>query len=193
MTRRDSFVSALACAGVACCAAVVGAHSGPPFPIVSNQVAGAYRVSVWTDPDTTDNGKPAGQFWVTLEPVDSTATIPEGTVASVTIRPLDRPGPAREGRAAPVDGDVTRQFVALLMDHEGPFSVHVTFDGGLGRTAVDGEVNATYDLRPAPGLIALYLAPFVAVGALWGKALLRRRRHRVAPRTSSPAAELRKP
>jgi len=29
------------------------AHSGPPFPIVSDRIAGAYRVSVWADPDAT--------------------------------------------------------------------------------------------------------------------------------------------
>ena len=47
------------------------------------------------------------------------------------------------------------------MDHEGPFGVRVTVDGPLGRAAVDSQVDATYDLRPAPGLIALYLVPFV--------------------------------
>ena len=46
----------------------------------------------------------------------------------------------------------------------------------LGWAVVDSNVDATYDLRPAPWLLALYLFPFVAVGALWGKVLLRRRR-----------------
>ena len=36
---------------VFCAIAVAQAHSGPPFPIVSNQTSGAYTVSVWTDPD----------------------------------------------------------------------------------------------------------------------------------------------
>ena len=38
---------------VFCAIAVAQAHSGPPFPIVSNQTSGAYTVSVWTDPDST--------------------------------------------------------------------------------------------------------------------------------------------
>jgi hypothetical protein len=42
---------------------------------------------------------------------------------------------------------------------------------------VDSTVDATYDLRPARGLIALYLLPFLAIGALWAKVLLRRRTH----------------
>ncbi len=49
-------------------AAPAVAHSGPPYPVVSNQVAGPYRLSVWTDPDATDDGSAGGQFWVTIEP-----------------------------------------------------------------------------------------------------------------------------
>jgi hypothetical protein len=153
----------------------VEAHSGPPFPILSNQAAGSYSVSIWTDPDTTDDGKAAGQFWVVLDAADGRTAIPAGTRTSVAIRPLDRPGAVREGQAAPVDGALTRQFVALLMDHEGPFGVHVTIDGPLGPAAVDAQVSATYDLRPSPWLFFLYLFPFVALGGLWMKVLMRRR------------------
>ena len=43
------------------------AHDGPPYPIVSNQVLGMYRISVWTDPDTTEDGTAGGQFWVMID------------------------------------------------------------------------------------------------------------------------------
>jgi hypothetical protein len=177
MTRARA-TALVAIAGLFGCAGAVEAHSGPPFPIVSDRVVGAYRISIWTDPDTTDDGKPAGQFWVVLDAADGRGAIPAATRASVTIRPLDRQGPARDGRAEPVDGSVARQFVALLMDHEGPFGVQVAVDGPLGRAVVESQVDATYDLRPAPGLIALYLLPFVLVGGLWVKVLLRRRQRR---------------
>ena len=154
----------------------LAAHDGPPYPIVSNHISGPYSISVWTDPDTTDDGTPGGQFWVTLEPAGEANAVPPGTVATVSIRPLDRSGPPREGQSAPVsDG-----FVALVMDHEGWFAVRVTVDGPNGRGQVEAEVAATYDLRPPPGLIVLYLLPFVAVGALWVKVLVSRRR--AAPR-----------
>jgi hypothetical protein len=167
----------VACIGVLLLLAVhVGAHSGPPYPIVSGRVLGAYNISIWTDPDTTDEGTPAGRFWIEIASADGKTAIPAGTQAAVSIRPLDREGPTHDGRAEPVKGNVARQFVALLMDHEGPFAVHAAIDGPLGRVAVDSKVDATYDLRPAPWLIALYLFPFVAIGALWGKVLLRRRR-----------------
>ncbi len=175
MTRRARLAALLALAAVSRGGPALHAHSGPPFPILSSQAAGPYRVSIWTDPDTTDDGKAAGQFWIVLDAPDGRTAIPADTRARVSIRPLDRPGAVREGQAAPVDGAVTRQFVALAMDHEGPFGVHVTIDGPLGAAAVDAQVSATYDLRPPPWLFVLYLFPFAALGALWMKVLWRRR------------------
>jgi hypothetical protein len=159
----------------------IAAHDGPPFPIVSTRTAGPYTISVWTDPDTTDDGTAGGQFWVTLEAAGG-GTVPAGTIATVSIRPLDRSGPPLEERTAPVGRDAGRQFAALVMDHEGRFAVRVIVDGPAGRAQVEGEVAATYDLRPAPGLVLVYLFPFVALGALWVKVLLRRRRAAQPPR-----------
>jgi hypothetical protein len=44
------------------------AHAGPPFPIVTDAVRGPYTISIWTDPDATDDGSSGGQFWVVLTP-----------------------------------------------------------------------------------------------------------------------------
>jgi hypothetical protein len=78
----------------------VTAHDGPPFPIVSNQISGPYSISIWTDPDTTDDGTPAGQFWVTLEAARGGGAVPAGTAATVSISPIDRAGQRHEGKAA---------------------------------------------------------------------------------------------
>ena len=153
----------------------ISGHSGPPFPLVSDRVAGPYSVSLWTDPDATDNGSPAGQFWVMVHLADGSALSPD-TTALVTIRPTDRPGPPQSSRTTAVNGSVSRQYVALLMDHEGPFAVQVTIEGSRGSAVVDATVDATYDLRPARWLLALYVMPFAAVGFLWLKLLLSRRR-----------------
>ena len=61
------------------------------------------------------------------------------------------------------------------MDHEGRFRVRVTIDGPLGSGRVDADVDATYDLRPPPALVAVYLIPFALVAFLWIKLLLKRR------------------
>jgi hypothetical protein len=162
-------------------AANLRAHSGPPFPIASDHVAGPYEVSVWTDPDATDDGSKGGQFWVTIRLADGSAPPPD-TRARVTIRPLDRSGDAHSATTSLVNGDASRQFVALLMDHEGRFGVRTEIAGSRGTAAVDAWVDATYDLRPPPVMLALYLMPFVVVGALWIKLLRRRRGMASAPR-----------
>lgn len=156
----------------------VSGHAGPPYPIVSNRIAGPYDVSIWSDPDSTSDGVAGGRFWIVLARAGGSGALPPATRATVTVRPLDRPGPSREGRAEPVDGEVTRQFVALLLDHEGRFAVGVRIDGPLGPAAVEATVEATDDLRPPPFMVAVYAFPFVALGLLWMQ-VLRRRRHAV--------------
>lgn len=153
------------------------AHDGPPFPLVTNVTSGPYLVSLWTDPDTTDDGTPGGQFWVVIHGAADGEAVPVSTRATVSIEPhgVDATG-IRSGGTEPVNGDASRQFVALLMDREGRFDVHVNIEGPLGRGSVEAGVDATYDSRPPPGMLLLYMAPFLLVGALWLKVLLRRRR-----------------
>jgi hypothetical protein len=153
---------------------VVHAHSGPPYPIVTERVAGPYIVEVWADPDVTDDGSAAGQFWVVVRTA-TTMPLPADTRGEVTIHPSDRGGADSTRQTEPVKGDRARQYAALVMDHEGPFAVHVRVDGPLGRADLDAKVDATYDTRPAPALMVVFLAPFLLVGFLWTKQLLRRR------------------
>jgi hypothetical protein len=163
-------------------AAPAGAHSGPPFPIVSDHVAGRYEVAVWTDPDATDDATAGGQFWVMLKRRDGGADVPSGTRARVAVRPLDRQGIEIAADAAPVDGALSNQFAAVRMDQEGRFAVRVTIDGPLGRAEVSSTVDATYDLRPAPILFVVYLLPFLVLGFFWVKVLRRRRALARTPR-----------
>jgi hypothetical protein len=158
-------------------ATAAAAHDGPPYPIISNQAVGAYILSLWTDPDATDDGTAEGQFWVLLEATGG-AELPATTRVRVSVRPLDRDGPQQAGDALPVGGNAGNQHAALLMDHEGRFAVRVDVDGPLGRAEAASEVDATYDLRPPPGLVVVYALPFVALGALWLRVLLGRRRRR---------------
>ena len=152
------------------------AHDGPPFPIVSDQRAGAYTVSVWTDPDATDDGSPGGQFWVMIAPGEGSVPIAAATSATVTVTRLDRAGPRQVSVAVPVRNDPATQFAAVVLDREGPFHVRVAINGPRGRADVEADVTATYNLRPPPLMIVVSLAPFVLVGLLWAKVLVSRRR-----------------
>jgi hypothetical protein len=173
--RYSNAVVWLMCA-VLLCPAPAGAHDGPPYPIISNSAVGAYRISVWTDPDATDDGSAAGRFWVTIEPSANDGNLGADLRARVSIRPLDRPGPTASAQTEPVANDRSRQYVALLMDHEGLFAVQVEVESHAGRVALESEVSATYDSRPPRILLFLYVMPFLLAGLLWAKLLLRRRR-----------------
>lgn len=190
MTRTEKWRRTIAATAVlvAVGARPALAHSGPPYPIVSTQTAGPYQVSVWTDPDTTDDGTAAGRFWITVKPSGVDAAAPPETRVHVAIAPADRDGATLEGDATRLDNDATQHLVALLMDHEGPFRVHVSIDGPLGRAELDSRVDATYDLRPAPMLMVVFAMPFVLVGFLWIKLLLRRRRRAASPPKTNDAA-----
>jgi hypothetical protein len=178
---RVLWTCGLACLACVACARPAAAHNGPPYPIVSNQAAGPYRISVWTDPDATDDGSLGGQFWVLIDQPDSNALGPDLRV-HVSVRPLDRHGRPEAALAAPVDDNRSRLFAALLMDHEGPFAVRVEVESAAGSGVVDSEVEATYDLRPPRAMLAIYAVPFVLVGLLWAKRLARRRRARAGRR-----------
>ena len=155
--------------------AALQAHAGPPYPIVSERMAGRYSISIWTDPDATDDGTKGGQFWVVLEQADGGDVVP-GTSTRVTVTALDRTGPAQTAVGEPVRGDAGNQFAAVLMDHEGPYRVSVAVSGPLGDAAIESQADATYDLRPPPYMLAWYLLPFILAGLLWGRLLMVRRR-----------------
>ena len=85
----------------------VRAHSGPPFPIVTDRVVA--RVSEFQSgpiPTRPTIGSAAGQFWVMLQPARAGGSIPADTRVDVSIRPLDRQGGEQAGRAEPVNADV---------------------------------------------------------------------------------------
>lgn len=185
MRGRALALALLSCAGISLgLPRPAAAHDGPPFPIVSDRTAGPYTVSVWTDPDTTDDDTPGGQFWVMLAPNEEGGSLPADTRATIVAQPLDRAGEPRSAVTEPVRGDAATQFGAVVLDHEGRFGVQVEVAGPLGRASVDSEVDATYDLRPAPLLVLLYMMPFIVVGAIWTKLLLRRRGAGAARRAS---------
>jgi hypothetical protein len=172
--NRQTLTSLVWCAATLLAASPAQAHSGPPFPIVSDRRAGPFTISIWTDPDTTDDGSRGGQFWIVLGAGDG--KVPTGTRATVSATPLDRPGATRSADAMLQRDDAATYYADLVLDHEGRFRVHVSIDSPLGMTAVDSDVMATYDLRPSLAAVLLSVAPFVLVGLLWAKLLIRRRR-----------------
>jgi len=150
------------------------AHSGPPFPIVSDRAAGPYLVSVWTDPDATEDGTAAGKFWILVRAPKGVD--PSPVRVAFSARPLDR-HPARtvEAASASTPSKPGEAFVTVVLDHEGPWEVHASVEGPLGRGDVTAPVDATFDMRPSPVATAVFLLPFLAIGGLWLTVMVRRR------------------
>jgi hypothetical protein len=160
--------------------APVRAHGGPPSLIVSDVVAGPYRLSLWADPDATDDGSSGGEFWVVVDSATGTGQVPPGTAVHVSVSPLDPPGTSRTVLAEVVARDnPARRYAALPIDREGRLAVRLDVEGPLGPARIDAEVDATYDLRPAPILILVFAIPLILAGLLWSKLFLARRRSRL--------------
>jgi hypothetical protein len=152
----------------------LAAHSGPPFPIVTDRQSGHYVISIWTDPDATDDGAAGGRFWIVVGTADGKA--PAGTQVSISAKPDTGGSAAQPTRITEAGSDGRTYYGALVLDHEGPYRVDVGIDGPLGSTTVPSHVDATYDLRPSPLTAVLYVVPFALIGLLWARMLLKRSR-----------------
>jgi len=138
------------------------AHQGPPFPIVEDQHAGPYTVSVWTDPDVG-----TGTFFVILDP-------PATVHVQIGLQPVSGRLPERTYEAQAVRSN-DRYSAAAPLDKAEMWHVRVLLDGPAGIGELKTEVEATPDGTLGPLGSLIYLLPFLGVGFLWLKAAIRRR------------------
>src|SRR5262245_13756788 len=157
----------------------LNAHNGPPFPVVTDRAIGNYIVSLWADPDASDDGDADGRFWVVVSPVAKGTALPADTVVRISIWPAEQPDSIRTQTAAPDGQEISRRTAAFVLDREGKYGVKATIAGSLGPADVDAVVESQYDARPRPALIAIFALPFVLIGFVWVKLLFRRRANRV--------------
>jgi hypothetical protein len=155
---------------VLACSARASAHEGPPYPILVDKSLGPSSASVWADPDVG-----TGTFFVILEPPPGGA-LPEDIKVEIAVRPAD--GRLAEAVHAASREDVRGrvQYKAEVpFDAEGPWRVRVMLQSPRG----GGEIAADVEVTP-PGLgrwdLLVYLLPFAAVGALWLRAVVGRRK-----------------
>ncbi len=152
------------------------AHLGPPFPILTDRRLGPYVASVWTDPDIG-----TGTFYVVFEGRHP----PAGTRVRIGVRPLSasRAETLHQAAPQPVRSGAS-YFAAIPLDRGGMWRVRVLLDGREGRGTLSAEVEATPDGTIGPIGLVVYALPFLAVGFLWLKAVVRRRQPAIpaAPR-----------
>ncbi len=146
-----------------------GAHSGPPYPIFVDRPCGPVVVSVWADPDIG-----IGTFYVTVEPTPGGA-IPADLAVDVGVRPVSGRLPESTVTAERDRWQSTVTYYAQAeFDRQEMWTVRVLVHSSAGEGELTTEVEAT-----PPGFgrwdLLLYLLPFLAVGFLWTRALLRKR------------------
>ncbi len=156
------------------------AHAGPPFPIIVDHRIGGWNVSLWTDPDIG-----TGVVFVILAAPEGRRDPPLPSAVRVGAQPVDGGLPevtyTAEPQGRPED---FRYFTEARFDHGGLWRLRVTLDGPDGGSAA-AEVEATPDGVLGPAELLLYAMPFLAIGFLWIKAVLRRRQT-AAPPTGLP-------
>lgn len=177
--RANFFILCLAVTAGLAIAIPVYAHNGPPYPIVTARAVGNYVVSLWADPDVSDDGDADGRFWVVVNPAQKGAALPVDTRVQISIWPVDHPESTRSATATLDEHEASRRTAAFVIDHEGQYAVKTTIDSALGSASLDAVVDAQYDARPRPLLIAVFALPFVLIGFVWIKLLLRRRANKI--------------
>lgn len=155
------------------------AHQGPPFPILVDQKAGPWIASVWTDPDIG-----TGIFYVLLD-----ENAPAPAEVRIAVQPVTGrlPEAVHDAEAQPTRQGL-RFYAEVPFDAGGHWRVRVMLTGPAGSGELISQVEPTPDGTLGPLELVLYLLPFLAVGFLWTKAVLRRRlaqRREASPATTS--------
>jgi hypothetical protein len=154
-------------------AMVASAHEGPPFPLVVDQKADPYVLSIWTDPDVgtalffviLNSPEPPADLRVQIGVQPVSGRLPEA------FYPMEREN---------VQGRI--QYRAqVYFDAQELWRVRVRLESAQG----NAETVATVEATP-PGYgrwdLLVYLIPFLAIGALWAVAMLRRIKRRTGAR-----------
>jgi hypothetical protein len=148
------------------------AHEGPPYPLFVDRYVDGYTISVWTDPDVGD-----AVFFVILDEPHRIGRSPDIRV-QIGVQPVSGRLPEAFYSAEPENVASQLQYRAQVhFDAEELWRVRVRLTGTKG----NAETIATVEATP-PGYgrwdLLLYLVPFLAVGIVWGVAMVRKLRDR---------------
>ena len=150
----------------------LGAHNGPPFPIISDKRVGPVVVSLWTHPDVG-----TGLFYVIVEPPPGGA-IPPDLKIEIGVRPATGrlPEVMYPMKLENLRGQVVYRTDAQF-DQQELWHVRLIVKSAQG----DGETSADVEVTP-PGLgrwdLLMFSLPFLGVGFLWFQVIRRRRKYR---------------
>ncbi|HEY3566576.1 MAG TPA: hypothetical protein VGP73_01485 [Thermoanaerobaculia bacterium] len=146
------------------------AHYGPPFPLQVDQKVGPYVASVWSDPDIG-----TATFYVVLDAPKGHKP-PARTSVRIGVQPLNHRLPEVFYDAEPQPVDEGARYMAKIQFDKGEmWHVRTVLSGSAGGGEMSTQVEATPDGILGPFGSLVYAFPFLSVGFLWIKAVLRRR------------------
>lgn len=146
------------------------AHEGPPFPIIVDEEVGPYLVSVWTDPDIG-----IGTFFIVMDPQSGDDA---SDIKSIRVGVKPTSGRLEEEIYAAESQRVrngARYMAEVEFDKGEMWKVRIVLEGEDWEGELNSEVEATPDGTIGPIAVVIYALPFLAVGILWVRAIMRRR------------------
>jgi len=146
-------------------------HRGAPSPIVRDQRVGPYLASVWTDPEV---GR--GPMYVVLEAANGLTFTPP-TAVRVGVAPVSGrlPEALHDAHAEPVRRG-GRFMTDVVFDRAARWNLRVVIDGSAGGGQLTSQLDTVPNVSTGPFVLVLSLLPFLAVGGLWWRAAVIRRR-----------------
>lgn len=149
------------------------AHEGPPFAIIIDEEVGPYLVSVWTDPDIG-----IGTFYIVFDPKTEGHSTDDISSVEIGVEPVSgrleeefysfEEQRARSG---------ARYWTEVEFDKGEFYSLRINIKGEGFKKEMISEVEATPDGTIGPIGLLIYAIPFIAVGALWFRTIIAKRRH----------------
>ena len=154
----------------------MAAHRGAPSPVVRDQRVGPYLASVWTDPEVG-----SGPMYVVLEAANGLTFTPPSTVR-VGLAPMSGRLPEVVHDAHPMRVRRGARFMTdVVFDRAEPWNLRVVINGFAGGGQLIAQVDAVPNVAAGPFVLVLSLLPFLAVGGVWWRASVARRRSVALP------------
>ena len=153
------------------------AHEGPPYPLFADRDVGGHSVSVWADPDVGE-----ALFYVIL--FEGHMPLPPDLRVQIGVQPVSGRLPEKFYPAERENIKGQAQYRAQVhFDAEELWRVRVRLESAGGTAETFENVAAT---PPGYGRwdLLIYLVPFLAVGIVWGVAMV----HKLKQRTGDKHA-----
>jgi hypothetical protein len=165
-----------------CAGAPAWAHIGPPYPIMENRKIGNLTVSVWSNPDVGE-----GSFFVVIDPPKG-ASVPSDMKVQVVVQPVSGRLPEQRYDAWREKLHNRVEFKAVVpFDKEEVWRIRILLASAEVTGETDTEVPVTPTLLGRWSLV-FFLLPFLAIAALWLRALSVRRKRRERMRLKNSQA-----